>query len=353
MREFFITLSVALLCCSALAAPPLPSIQVYNNTISVSGFDSGAMFATQFQFAYSSRINAWGIFAGGPYLCGQGNLAASAVCMTNPELLDIAFFATQADLLASGGKIDPTSYLQNHFVYLASAPFDLSVDHETTLLLESMYGMYNVGQFATLYNLTEASHAWVTSQYGNPCSYFGPNYVNDCDFDFAGSFLQNAFSFLNVPWNATAGSFNHSHLKEFDQVIFGANATDNSVGNSGFVYIPEYCYGNTCHLHVHFHGCEQGKDFIGGSSYVSQTGLNEWAETNNIVILYPQVAPNAIKFNPLGCWDWFGYNTKDPLNYLEYATKNGVQIQMVWQMITALLYGIGDSATHTSAAYDP
>jgi hypothetical protein len=44
---------------------------------------------------------------------------------------------------------------------------------------------------------------------------------------------------------------------------------------------------------------------------------NQWAETNNIIILYPQALRTTL--NPKGCFDWWGYTGAD------YATKLGVQ----------------------------
>ena len=93
-----------------------------------------------------------------------------------------------------------------------------------------------------------------------------------------------------------------------------------------------------CTLHVVFHGCEQTLDSsLSGNgkfndTYVRNTGYNQWAETNNMVILYPQAAIKQIS-NPNGCWDWWGYNTKD------YAFKNGKQIQTVYNMMQYVMTG--------------
>ena len=53
-------------------------------------------------------------------------------------------------------------------------------------------------------------------------------------------------------------------------------------------------------LHISFHGCEQGADFI-GSAYAEHTGFNSWAEANNIIVLYPYIAAsNSLPTNPNG-----------------------------------------------------
>ena len=66
-------------------------------------------------------------------------------------------------------------------------------------------------------------------------------------------------------------------------------------------------------------------------AYVEQTGLNRWADDNQIVVLYPQTKKSLLMpMNPQGCWDWWGY-TGD-----QYATKNGPQLKAVDALISHL-----------------
>jgi len=72
-------------CPPACSIPTFPSllIHIYNlslgrgqwnvdpNSVSVTGFSSGAYFAVQFQVAHSASIMGAAIFAGGPYYCTQ------------------------------------------------------------------------------------------------------------------------------------------------------------------------------------------------------------------------------------------------------------------------------------------
>jgi hypothetical protein len=72
--------------------------------------------------------------------------------------------------------------------------------------------------------------------------------------------------------------------------------------------------------------------------FVDGAGYNRWADSNRIVVLYPQVQPRyglAIGSwqwlnNPFGCWDWWGYTGSD------YATQGGVQIKAVRAMLERL-----------------
>jgi len=52
-------------------------------------------------------------------------------------------------------------------------------------------------------------------------------------------------------------------LWAFDQTQFNANSDENGLNDIGFMYIPSQCKilpngtGQSCNVHVHFHGCEQ------------------------------------------------------------------------------------------------
>jgi hypothetical protein len=46
-----------------------------------------------------------------------------------------------------------------------------------------------------------------------------------------------------------------------------------------------------------------------GDVYVKHGGYLETADTNNIVVLFPQVVASLLlPQNPVGCWDWWGYD---------------------------------------------
>eukprot|EP01116_Phalansterium_solitarium_P024273 TRINITY_DN884_c0_g2_i1.p3 TRINITY_DN884_c0_g2~~TRINITY_DN884_c0_g2_i1.p3 ORF type:complete len:121 (+),score=25.55 TRINITY_DN884_c0_g2_i1:199-561(+) len=105
-----------------------------------------------------------------------------------------------------------------------------------------------------------------------------------------------------------------------------------SMAASGYVYAPTACQTSNavCKAHIFFHGCGQGIDDAGNIVAV-HSGLNEWAEANNIVVLYPQAARSqAVPYNPEGCWDWWGYTGAD------YATQLAPQIDTISNMLIAL-----------------
>ena len=112
------------------------------------------------------------------------------------------------------------------------------------------------------------------------------------------------------------------------------------MAETGHVYVPNSCTTVRCRLHVALHGCLQDAGTI-GQAYLLHAGYNEWADTNAIIVLYPQTtatnlnAPLVIDdptapINPKGCWDWWGYTDSD------YATRQGEQISAIKAMVDRL-----------------
>ena len=67
-----------------------------------------------------------------------------------------------------------------------------------------------------------------------------------------------------------------------------------------------------------------------GDDVYGKTGYNEWADTNSIVVLYPQLDSTEIPANPEGCWDWWGYTG------LNFQTQSGQQLSATRAMVQRL-----------------
>ncbi|MEL7311846.1 MAG: PHB depolymerase family esterase, partial [Pseudomonadota bacterium] len=90
---------------------------------------------------------------------------------------------------------------------------------------------------------------------------------------------------------------------------------------------PQCEAADNCDVHVVFHGCQQGIEFV-EQAFVTQAGYNIWADRLDLIILYPQVA--ASQANPLGCWDWWGYSGE------AYAQRDAPQMRAVLSMVDTL-----------------
>jgi hypothetical protein len=168
-----------------------------------------------------------------------------------------------------------------------------------------------------------AQHAMVTDDYGNACSYKGAPYINDCNFDLAGAILQQLYGTLNARNVNTLPAANYV---QFNQSQFISN---HGMATTGWAYVPSDCSGGQqCKLHVVLHGCKQNENDV-QQQYVKNTGYNRWADTNKIVMLYPQTSVAATN----SCWDWWGYDSAN------YSKKSGPQMAAIKAMVDQVSSG--------------
>eukprot|EP01132_Coremiostelium_polycephalum_P009249 gene9249-11334_t len=280
--------------------------------------------AVQFHVAFSSVVNGAGILAGGPYYCANANVeVALNACMKYPEFINIPELIAATDYAESTLSIDDTANLANSKVWLFSGTSDTVVNQGVVKKLQEYYQHYiqDDTYISTTYNIP-AEHSFVTNAYGNKCNYLGPDYINNCNFNSAWEIL----SFLHGPLNNTLLNVSNNII-QIDQskfLPFGATTISAALNQYAFAYIPTACQNKNnkglCSIHIAFHGCEQTVAQIGNTFY-TQTGYNEIAETNNIIILYPQALVTIL--NPKGCFDWFG------VTGLDYASKIGLQMATI------------------------
>jgi len=158
-------------------------------------------------------------------------------------------------------------------------------------------------------------------------------YISYCDYDGAGIALNWIYGTLK-PRNA--GTLTGKVI-QFDQSAYASNPKSISMDTIGYVFVPAACAnGAECRLHVSFHGCLQYAGTV-GTQYVDHAGYNQWADTNNIIVLYPQTINSEFSpSNPNGCWDWWGYNSG---NKNTDDTNQGAQSMAVLKMIQAIAKG--------------
>jgi poly(3-hydroxybutyrate) depolymerase len=332
MRVVRVALAALAVAALALARPSIDP-----NTLTVSGISAGACFTVQYQVAHSTKVRAVGVIAGAPFYCAQDQMVNAMIdCMEDPLLINIGTLNAEMNISASQGFIDPVSNIEDQAVMLFSGLFDTVVSHGTMELLAAQYQSLGVKKMVTYFNYS-AEHAWITNQYGNSCSTLGSPYINNCGLDFAGEFLRFAWDHMSLKFNDNKGTFNPSNLLTFSQTAFGANGLVDSLDTTGYYYVPTRCNPLTgdnktkCHVHLNLHGCTQDAGTL-GTTYVSNTGLNEWAEANDIIIIYPQAAANLLEENPNACFNWWGYGGDS-----HYADKEGVQMTIFEAMVNSVM----------------
>jgi poly(3-hydroxybutyrate) depolymerase len=289
--------------------------------VTVSGISSGGHAAVQMHVALSKTISGAAVVAGGPYHCAEGNLLNALGRCISGAALEAAPLVEAARAAAIAGTIDPVESLSDDRVWLFHGKADHVVQSGVMDALREFYAAFLPEQAIALVDDIPASHGWPTLDKGIACGEMGADYINACDYDAAGELLQQLYGALNPPTEAL-----EANLQVLDQTSIVADG--GYFADSGFAYVPESCVEKKgeCRLHVTFHGCRQGKEFI-EDRFARMSGLNEWAESNRIIVLYPQVDKSLM--NPQGCWDWWGYTGAD------YDLRSGKQVAGISALIEA------------------
>src|SRR5215813_3752417 len=317
-------------------ADELPKLGLALAQPSVSGLSSGAYMAGQIEIAHSKDIVGAGIVAGGPFACAetessqlfpywpvvmwQNATQATNACMkVTWGAPDADKLAKRAKELAEDGKIDALAGLADDKVYLFSGNEDQTVQRPVVEAAKRFYEEVGVPQGSLTLVEKEGGHAFLTETQGTACGLSKEPYVSNCNYDQAKAILEWIYgSPLADPSKNPTGKF----------IVFDQSAFDKGVSNGlaaeGVLYVPTACESEPgCRLHIALHGCDQSRETV-GDAFIKESGFAGYADTNRLVILFPQIAGSTV--NPHGCWDWWGYSD---INYLE---KDAPQIQAIWDM---------------------
>jgi hypothetical protein len=304
----------------------------------------------QFATAWSSVVKGVGVIAGGPFWCAKADaddfingftlpvMNATGPCMNGPPP-DLETLVAKADAKAASGEIDPVQNLRRQKVYLFHGTNDAVVARSVADATADFYRHYlgDAGR-GNLYYQTAvgAGHSLVVLQQPNvggldKCEDNKAPFVDQCGYDQAGILLRHIYGALNPP---NRGQLTGT-MQRFDQSVYTApdDTSPLSLGDTGFVFVPKDCEdGAACRVHIALHGCAQDFGDI-GRLFIDDTGYNAWADTNHLIVLYPQTQSSSfLPSNPQACWDWWGYvNHED-----SYVTKSGSQIKVIKAMLDAL-----------------
>ncbi|MEU3607334.1 PHB depolymerase family esterase [Streptomyces sp. NPDC035033] len=327
---------------AAVPAPTAGPLQKYTiSSAHVSGLSSGGFMANQLHVAYSDVFEGAGIFSAGPYDCAQNNLnTALYACMDTfmPRKTPAQLAQLTRDR-AAAGTVDPVARLAGDKVWLFHGTNDSTVKAPVNDDLAAYYRA--LGADVVYDDTSPAGHAWVSPLGPNSCSSTASPYVNDCGDDPVGEMLAHLFGGVRpASSSALTGT-----LVRFDQSphVPGGSPSAIGMGAEGFAYVPRSCQdGASCRLMVTLHGCYQYFGLV-GDALMATAHLNEYADTNDMIVLYPQTT--TMTGNPRGCWDWWGYKSAD------YAQKSGPQMTAVLNMAKAL--GAGTTGTPPGALPAP
>jgi poly(3-hydroxybutyrate) depolymerase len=305
----------------AQAAASLPRLDITG--VYVTGVSSGGFMATQLQVAYSGTFDGAGIIAAGPYDCGQGNVIDFATCDVGASLPALE---QEAVTWSAEGLIDPVSNLSGKPVYVYHGLLDPIVNDMVSADGVAFYEHF--GANVEYHSSDLAGHGWPTPEGILPCSATSPPFLINCLDDPEGQMLRHWLGSVNAPNDGrpdgTLSSFDQ------DQYAPGGSAPALSMDSTGLLYTPPSCAdGAPCKLVVALHGCLSGQ-YLLGDDFPDYGNLDTYADTNNLVVLYPQAIASVLPLNPEGCWDWWGYDGAN------FAVKGAPQMVTIMNMVTAL-----------------
>ncbi|MBT1065232.1 polyhydroxybutyrate depolymerase [Bowmanella sp. Y26] len=312
---------------SSLAYAEVPKLNLDIQQITLSGLSSGGYMASQFHLAHSNWVSGVGVIAAGPYYCARNSILTALNQCVNKQEGAIPLEDIQAilDGWRSEALVDPAEGLKGDKVWLLRGTLDEKIIQPVADALAEQYQGW-VGEAQVKYLSDKPfAHLFPTKEQGSECSTSKSPFIGNCGFDAASDML----SFISP--DASEHSVDKpGNLISIDQQKLGGEHAS-GMADQAFLYVPANCAaGQSCQVHVSFHGCNQNIEAV-GNDYARLTGINQWADKHNTVVLYPQTKQSTLMpLNPQACWDWWGY-TND-----KYATKQGPQIQAVEHMINAL-----------------
>lgn len=348
-------------------AERLPPFDADLTQCSVSGLSSGAFMAVQLHLAHSSMFAGAGIIAGGPYRCAESFRAAAPIA--EDAWVQNALFVCMNPLIAQAGPnaerlvqiarqtardrlIDPLHHLADDRLYIFTGSEDTVVNSLVVRSTRAFYEALGVKpEHLRFVDDVPAGHAILTTNLeDNTLGTNAPPYINRLP---PGSRMQSwdILEHIHGPLNPPAARPG-GRLLRFDQREFFGGASRASMSAYGYAYVPQaVADGAPCRIHVALHGCKQGYNYVDlvsgradrandppyGNRYFTTTGYNEIADTNQIVVLYPQAEgiDDGVTQNPEGCWDWWGYSSPDAAAP-DYYSQRAIQIRAIHGMLNRL-----------------
>lgn len=313
-----------------MLAPLLLSLvpETFGVQFTVSGHSSGGSMASQHFVAYSERILGLGHFQAAPYGCSKETRSS---CLTRPQNLQVDNLVQYTNDAAKTGTIDNPSNMKTRPIWVFSGARDSIVVPGVVEKASEYYKHFSNN--VAYVDLQAAQHAFVTDiswSGSNACGGLRTPFINNCGYDMPGAMFRHLYGDLSPRANPSI-SLPSSRFVQIDQSSFvpnGQTAQSVQMETRAFAYVPSGCTADPsrCRVHVMYHGCNSGVAVVGSAIY-THAGFNYWAETNNIIVLYPQTEGSR-------CWDWTGDVNSD------YDSKSSLQMMTVNNMVDGLAAAI-------------
>jgi len=294
---------------------------------SVSGQSSGGSMAMQFLFSFSSAAQGAAVAGGSLYGCGDQLLPQQTCYGFLPANVEAA--NAYARRQHSEGLIDAPSNLLGVPMLLFNGKQD-SVVYTAAMRDAKRQLEHFAGASSVTANFqTNAGHVWAVDHGNCPCgacssgggtpattySYASYSYggylpgdeccdVNDCEYDLSGEALRRALGASLRPRTTARQPLSWVRQSTYFAARGGRKQT---LMHWAILYVPRQCEADVsrCSVHVNFHGCMQ-TSWKPRRDWVRRLDLNEYAEANDVIVVYPQAKGNA-DGQGVGCWNWYDY----------------------------------------------
>ena len=312
---------------SSTAYAALPALKLNLDQTTVSGLSSGGYMAAQFQLSHADWVKGAAIVAAGPVYCAQNNLMTALDHCINKvgSPIPLADINKQLKDWSVQGLLASEAEIKQSKIWLLHGTADQKIAKEVADALHQQYQEWLPAAQLNYVQDKNFAHHMPTLSEGSACASSEAPFLGKCNYDAAGEALKFIQTGLKAPATQSSGTV---YPIEQQKIAGDLAAT---MAEQGFLYVPKNCeQGQSCTLHISFHGCNQHADAV-GMAYVEKAGFNRYADSNNIVVLYPQTrASNLMPMNPQACWDWWGYTDAN------YANRKGQQIQAVVKLAQSL-----------------
>lgn len=317
--------------------------------------------------------------ASAPWLHPQkGNpLYQSSICMGSPEqaILPDAYLKANVE----NKLVDPLSNVSDQKVFIYQGESDSTVKVQMQERLKSYYLSVGVKESNIAMLTGKGNHNFPTDRKdGINCNQSKTPYVASCDLNLASILLAHLFDDKMI---RTEINKNHIYVVDQTTELLNLSKTETdwmmpapSIAPYGYLYANDKCLANpkSCHMHIALHGCKMTDSFnedfqnqyqnqvlyyrivsmrskktamfpnlpviedktnnYGLLKFVLDSGYIEYAEENDLMILFPQtwITENNFPYNPNGCWDWFGWTGEN------YATNVGSETKWLMNFIHSI-----------------
>lgn len=305
----------------------VPALKLDLTQTTVSGLSSGGYMAAQFQLAHADWVKGAAVVAAGPLYCAQNNLMTALDHCINKvgSPIPLADLNKQLKDWSAQGLLATEQQIKQSKIWLLHGTADQKIAKPVADALHTQYQQWLPASQLRYVQDKNFAHHMPTLREGSACDSSEPPFLGKCNYDAAGEALKFLITNLKTAAQTSSGT-----IYPIDQQkVAGELAA--TMAEQGYLYVPKSCeQGQSCTLHISFHGCNQHAEAV-GMAYVEKAGFNPYADSNNMVVLYPQTrSSNLMPMNPQACWDWWGYTDAN------YANRKGLQIQAVVKLAQSL-----------------